>query len=138
MTHSQSGMCDLCGDDHEACNCPMLSQLDLLTKQVEDRESQFAFQSLPSWVQVEDYCQRLRLVVANHSLPKFTKLGPLIAPHTPNLDPATTFPLKICHMGGGHTYLDLSRKWLCNWLSLIPPGSPSNKNLMACQASIAD
>ncbi|KAK8753613.1 hypothetical protein OTU49_000649 [Cherax quadricarinatus] len=69
MTHSQSGMCDLCGDDHEACNCPMLSQLDLL----------------------------------------------------------------ICHMGGGHTYLDLSRKWLCNWLSLIPPGSPSNKNLMACQ-----
>ncbi|KAK8753612.1 hypothetical protein OTU49_000649 [Cherax quadricarinatus] len=133
MTHSQSGMCDLCGDDHEACNCPMLSQLDLLTKQVEDRESQFAFQSLPSWVQVEDYCQRLRLVVANHSLPKFTKLGPLIAPHTPNLDPATTFPLKICHMGGGHTYLDLSRKWLCNWLSLIPPGSPSNKNLMACQ-----
>ncbi|KAG7174943.1 Zinc finger protein 26-like 10 [Homarus americanus] len=64
---------------------------------------------------------------------KFTRLGPLIAPHVPHLHPDASFPLKICHAGGSHTYLDLSRKWLCNWLSLIPPGSSSYKNLLACQ-----
>ncbi|XP_069192463.1 PR domain zinc finger protein 15-like isoform X2 [Procambarus clarkii] len=126
-------MCDLCGDDHAACNCPMFSQLDHPAKQDEDIGQQLAYRSLPSWVQLEDGPKGQHLVVSIQRVAKFTRLGPLVAPHTPHLDPATSFPLKICHVGGGHTYLDLSRKWLCNWLSLVPPGSPSHRNLLACQ-----
>ncbi|KAK3864121.1 hypothetical protein Pcinc_030169 [Petrolisthes cinctipes] len=129
-----SDLCDLCGDNHAITTCPVLSHLGVPGRPEEHREPHLAYQSLPEWVQVqpEGAGGMVRLLVTE-KVPKFTRLGPLLAPHTPHLTPHNTFPLKICHEGGSYTYLDLSRKWLCNWLSLVPVGSPTNKNLLACQ-----
>ncbi|XP_037800156.1 PR domain zinc finger protein 15-like [Penaeus monodon] len=126
--------CDLCGDDHLSRDCPILTRLDLTVQSIEHEEPHLAFKSLPSWVRVEGgRSQGFRLVVVGQAVPKYTRLGPLIAPHMPTLSHYSSFPLKIYHAGGGCTYLDLTRKHLCNWLSLIPAGSPTNRNLLACQ-----
>ncbi|KAG0723137.1 Zinc finger protein 26 [Chionoecetes opilio] len=142
MTEALDGACDLCGEEHPAGSCIQASErrflvgnfcaLFLQSQCVKQHESQLAYQSLPGWVAVQEGGAG-RQVVARERLPHLTQLGPLVAPHTPHLPPCTSFPLKICHKGGGHTFLDLSRKWLCNWLSLIPVGSPSSHNLLACQ-----
>uniref|UniRef100_A0A0P4W0T3 C2H2-type domain-containing protein n=1 Tax=Scylla olivacea TaxID=85551 RepID=A0A0P4W0T3_SCYOL len=132
MREVSGGVCDLCGDDHPADNCVTSPQPDFQSKSLKHHETQLAYQSLPPWVEVQEGAVGQQVVV-REQVPHLTRLGPLVAPHTPHLPPDTTFPLKICHKGGGHTFLDLSRKWLCNWLSLIPVGSPSNHNLLVCQ-----
>ncbi|XP_042878604.1 zinc finger protein 236-like [Penaeus japonicus] len=134
MTEVYDMTCDLCGDNHPSRDCSMLTRLDLTVQGIEHEEPHLAFKSLPSWVRVEGgRSQGFRLVVLGQAVPKYTRLGPLIAPHTPTLSHYSSFPLKIYHSGGGCTYLDLTRKHLCNWLSLIPAGSPTNRNLLACQ-----
>ncbi|XP_050692853.1 uncharacterized protein LOC126983785 isoform X2 [Eriocheir sinensis] len=135
MTEVPGGVCALCGDDHPAGSCIQTFQLNLQSfqsKTVQYHEPHLAYQSLPSWVEVQEGPGGLQAVV-REEVPRLTRLGPLVAPHTPCLPQNTIFPLKICHEGGGLTFLDLSRKWLCNWLSLIPIGSPTTHNLVACQ-----
>ncbi|XP_045114467.1 PR domain zinc finger protein 15-like isoform X2 [Portunus trituberculatus] len=105
MREASGGVCDLCGDDHPAASCVTSSQPDFQSKSLKHHETQLAYQSLPPWVEVQEGAVGRQVVVRE----------------------------QICHKGGGHTFLDLSRKWLCNWLSLIPIGSSSNRNLLVCQ-----
>lgn len=123
--------CDVCGEDHDTDDCPMLSA----GKKVQDTTAPSrARLTLPKTLQVRDLIDGTTTVLTKETISIGTQFGPFESPRTTEFNLVTRFQLKVFEKDGSFVFMDANDEKDCNWMCLVAMASTEEElNLIAYQ-----